>query len=164
VDPHAFCEFYRCEARPLWLYVYRVTGNSADSDDIVQEAFLRILRAGIHELDANGRHRYLLRVATNLMTDRWRRSAREQASLVQFREEQLHTWRDEPSDDLSLMFAALKPRERALLWLAYVEGEDHRSIASALGIAQGSVKVLLSRARAKLRDLITAPAAQTRTR
>jgi RNA polymerase sigma-70 factor (ECF subfamily) len=164
VDPHAFCEFYRREARPLWRYVYRVTGNSADSDDIVQEAFLRVLRAGIHELDANVRHRYLLRVATNLITDRWRRSAREQASLVRFREEQSHTRRDEPSDELSLTFAALKPRERALLWLAYVEGEDHRSIASALGIARGSVKVLLSRARAKLRDLITAPAAQTRAR
>ena len=164
MDPHAFYEFYRCEARPLWSYVYRVTGNSADSDDIVQEAFLRVLRANIDELDANARHRYLLRVASNLMTDRWRRSAREQASLLRFGEEQVHIRRDERSDDLSVTFAALKPRERALLWLAYVEGEDHRSIASALGIARGSVKVLLSRARAKLRDLITLPAAQTRPR
>jgi len=40
------------------------------------------------------------------------------------------------------------------LWLAYVEEHNHQEIASALGIARGSVKVLLSRARAKLRKLL----------
>jgi len=52
-------------------------------------------------------------------------------------------------------FAALAPRERALLWLAYVEGENHQEIADALGLARGSVKVLLFRARAKLKRLLT---------
>jgi RNA polymerase sigma-70 factor (ECF subfamily) len=56
--------------------------------------------------------------------------------------------------DVVATFAALKPRERALLWLAYVEEEDHQQIAAALGLARGSVKVMLSRARARLRDLL----------
>jgi len=51
----------------------------------------------------------------------------------------------------------LKPRERALLWLAYVEEDTHEEIADALGVKRGSVKVLLSRARARLRDLLNLP-------
>jgi DNA-directed RNA polymerase specialized sigma24 family protein len=43
-----------------------------------------------------------------------------------------------------------------LLWLAYVEQEDHVRIAQSLRISRGSVKVLLSRARARLRDLLAA--------
>jgi len=41
------------------------------------------------------------------------------------------------------------------LWLAYVEGDTHEDIAAALHVRRGSVKVLLSRARARLRDLLT---------
>jgi len=44
----------------------------------------------------------------------------------------------------------LKPRERALLWLAYAEGMDHREIGRALGLSRGSIKVLLFRARRRL--------------
>jgi RNA polymerase sigma-70 factor (ECF subfamily) len=44
----------------------------------------------------------------------------------------------------------LKPRERALLWLAHVEGADHREIAAVLGVAEPSVRVLLFRARRRL--------------
>ncbi len=58
----------------------------------------------------------------------------------------------EYDDSVSREFAALKPRERALLWLAYVEGESHEEIANALGLSRGSIKVLLSRARGRLRD------------
>jgi len=37
-----------------------------------------------------------------------------------------------------------------MLWLAYVEQASHREIASALAVKEGSVRVLLSRARQKL--------------
>ena len=57
---------------------------------------------------------------------------------------------------MSREFAALKPRERALLWLAYVEGESHEDIAKVLGLSRGSIKVLLSRARGRLRDQLVA--------
>jgi RNA polymerase sigma-70 factor, ECF subfamily len=164
VDSHAFGEFYRRESRSLWLYAYRVTGNASDADDIVQDAFVRVLRADISALDNDKRHRYLLRVGSNLITDRWRRSAREKASLARFREEPLRQASAETADDLSRTFAALTSRERALLWLAYVEEQDHQSIAETLGLARGSVKVLLSRARSKLRDLIMATGVRMKAR
>ena len=42
-----------------------------------------------------------------------------------------------------------------LLWLAYVEGFDHREIALALRVNQKSVRVLLFRARKKLAGILT---------
>ena len=62
----------------------------------------------------------------------------------------------EYDDTVSREFAELKPRERALLWLAYVEGESHEDIAKVLGLSRGSIKVLLSRARGRLRDQLVA--------
>jgi len=45
------------------------------------------------------------------------------------------------ADEVTRTFAQLKPRDRALLWLAYVEEQDHRQVAATLGVRPGSVKV-----------------------
>jgi RNA polymerase sigma-70 factor (ECF subfamily) len=52
------------------------------------------------------------------------------------------------------VFGSLKPQEQSLLWLAYVEGFDHREIASALQLKEGSIRVLLFRARKKLAGIL----------
>ena len=97
----------------------------------------------------------LFRIAGNLIAHRWRRRARDASQATPATVEA-----DVPMRDLDVarLFSELKPRERALLWLAYVEGDTHRDIADSLRLARGSVKVLLSRARARLRDLLTARA------
>lgn len=159
----AFGDFYRRDARAVWIYVYRATGNAADADDIAQEAFVRMLRADVGGLGEEELRRYVFRVAGNLMADRWRRSRRELGPAVE--EETLAG--DRSGDliealNMTRTFGALKPRERALLWLAYVEEETHEEIAGALGLKRGSVKVLLSRARARLRDLLKPPSRAAR--
>ena len=160
----AFGEVYRRATRPLWTYVYRVTGSAPDSDDIVQETFCRLLRAEVGELGDEELRRYLFRVAGNLLVDRWRRSARERGWLERIRHmsiqasAHLHIVASDAEEEMPRIFAALKPRDRALLWLAYVEEHDHRQIAEALRVGPASVKVLLSRARARLRDLLNATA------
>jgi RNA polymerase sigma-70 factor (ECF subfamily) len=152
----AFGELHREAARPLWAYVYRVTGNAADADDIVQEAFCRVLVADVGHLAAEDLRRYLFRVASNLVADRWRRASRERSSLEQVARGTPATTRPASVDDheLTQTFARLKPRDRQLLWLAYVEDQDHGQMAGALGVSRASVKVLLSRAKSRLRDLL----------
>jgi RNA polymerase sigma-70 factor (ECF subfamily) len=151
----AFGEFYRRHARALWSYVYRVTGNAADADDIVQDSFCRLLCADVSDLSDEDRRRYLFRVAGNMMTDRWRRAQREQSWLARLRPPPPEPPPAGYDEEVARTFAALKPRERALLWLAYVEQQDHQQIADSLGLARGSVKVLLSRARSRLRELLS---------
>jgi RNA polymerase sigma factor (sigma-70 family) len=51
-------------------------------------------------------------------------------------------------------FERLNPRERQLLWLAYVEGSNHVEIADCTGLRAKSVRLLLFRARQKLAELI----------
>ena len=151
LEEAAFSAFYRTHARGLWAYVYRVTGHAADADDIVQEAFLRLLRAGPGTDKIEQQRRFLYRVASNLMVDRWRTRTHEadephaEPSVAPLT----------PDDDVAKTFAALSRRERALLWLAYVEGESHDAIATSLGVGRGSIKVMLFRAKRRLRDLLT---------
>ena len=54
------------------------------------------------------------------------------------------------------VFDTLKPQERSLLWLAYVEGASHAEIADILSLQEGSIKVLLSRARHRLSTALAA--------
>jgi RNA polymerase sigma-70 factor, ECF subfamily len=150
-----FAALYERNARPLWVYVYRTTGNAADADDIVQESFVRTIDAALPATEEE-RRRYLFRVASNLATDRWRRANRDDTVVQFLRTDAIPTAPSPPDDDVGRTFAGLKPRDRALLWLAYVEGETHESIADALHVSRGSVKVLLSRARERLRGLLRA--------
>ncbi len=135
--------------------MYRSTRNATDADDIVQEAFCRLLRSDSDALSDEESRRYLFRIAGNLMTDRWRRGSRELSWLERLRGETsveagpVEVYEGVPE------FDALNRRDRALLWLAYVEEQSHVEIAHALGLARGSVKVLLSRARARLRALVS---------
>ena len=149
----AFGEFYQRHARAVWTYVYRSTNNAADADDIVQDAFLRLLQADMVPADEEGLRRYVFRIAGNLMTDRWRKRTREKRHDTASTEQAEASPRDL---DVARTFAELKPRERALLWLAYVEGDSHRDIGEALRLGGDSVKVMLSRARGRLRDLLKA--------
>lgn len=162
LDEAAFSSFYRGASRALWSYVYRVTGNAADADDIVQEAFLRVLRADLGPSEEDWR-RYLYRVASNLVVDRWRRRKRrdrhEADALVSAAVDaggRAFGPSADADDDVGRTFGELSSRERALLWLAYVEGESHQEIAASLGLGQRSIKVLLFRARRRLRDLLKA--------
>jgi RNA polymerase sigma-70 factor (ECF subfamily) len=156
LDERAFAQCYQHNSRGLWSYLYRVTGKAADADDLVQEAFCRLLQAEVGGLGDEELRRYVFRVGSNLLADRWRRATQEASWLDRLRGTTDAHMEPEYDDSVSREFASLKPRERALLWLAYVEGESHEEIATALGLSRGSIKVLLSRARGRLRDLLAA--------
>jgi RNA polymerase sigma-70 factor (ECF subfamily) len=156
LDERAFTSCYQHNSRALWSYLYRVIGKPSDADDLVQEAFCRLLQADVGGLGDEELRRYVFRIGSNLLTDRWRRATHEASWLDRLRGAIESHVDPEYDDSVSREFAALKPRERALLWLAYVEGESHEEIATALGLSRGSIKVLLSRARGRLRDQLVA--------
>lgn len=160
MDETAFHAFYQRTARPLWSYVRRLTGDRAVADDVVQTAFCRMLAAPIGETDEAHLRAYVFRVASNLVVDHFRRAKRERGAEARERVQDGST--DGPIAarlDMARTLERLEPRERAMLWLAYVEGADHREIAASLGVKEASVRVLLFRARKRLAGLLGRSAA-----
>ena len=153
-----FQELYRLHARPLWAYLYRLTGNTADADDLLQEAYCRLLATPLATREDRELRAYLFRVATNAATDLWRRGGRGSRRTEPVTSESAiaadHGDSAVLKHDMSRTFRDLNPRERILLWLAHVEGSEHREIAEALGLKAASVPVLLFRARRKLAALL----------
>ncbi len=150
LDEAAFATFFRDTSAGLWRYLRRL-GDAALADDVLQDSYLKFLRQPSRSADRRTQTAYLYRIATNLLRDRLRRRQREES------------WRErlfpgpaarrgrqvELEVDVGMVLETLKPKERALLWLAYVEGYEHREIAEIVGLKAASVRVLLFRARKK---------------
>lgn len=159
MDEEAFRGFYDRNARGLWAYLARVTGDREQADDLLQETFYRFLRAASTFESESHRRNSLYRIATNLVHDARRRSQSHAAVVSSGDEIEKLSAGDqagatERSADLTRALASLKPRERAMLWLAYAEGASHDEIAGAMGIRVASLKPMLFRARRKMAALL----------
>jgi len=155
MDEARFEDFYRRTAGPLWAYLYRLAGDGATADDLLQKSFLRLLRADPRVATDEDLRNWLFRVSTNVALDHFRQTARHRARLKEAVEERIEARPADLSHDLADAFAELTARERALLWLAHVEQAAHAEIGEALGVKTKSVKVLLFRARTRLRALLS---------
>jgi RNA polymerase sigma-70 factor, ECF subfamily len=151
-DEAAFCALYRSTAPALQGYIRKACGNAALAEDMLQETFYRFLRADVPEMDAHQTKSYLFKIATSLLVDHWRREKREKLWQSLWRAPVFA--QGGQMGDVSHALSALKPAERALLWLAYVEGFDHGEIASTLGLKEKSIRVLLFRARKNLARIL----------
>jgi RNA polymerase sigma-70 factor (ECF subfamily) len=156
MNEHQFREFYETTRLPLRAYVLRSTGDASLAEDIVQEAFVRLLGSRVGAADPDGLRRYLFRVASNLMRDHWRR----QEHRTGINQEEIADVPDQHNDplaqhDVNDALSRLTPTQRSLVWLAYVEGHPHREIAAMLKLKEKSIRVLLHRARAKFLDILT---------
>lgn len=155
MDEDSFRMFYDRTARGLWVYLARVTGDRALADDLLQETFFRFLRAGSRYESESHRRNALYRIATNLARDARRRSlVRAPGGFDVERAPSGGAPNGECAADLTRAMARLRPRERAMLWLAYAEGASHSEIAGVLGLRPGSMKAMLFRARRKLAVLL----------
>ncbi|MBB6143343.1 RNA polymerase sigma-70 factor (ECF subfamily) [Silvibacterium bohemicum] len=164
MDEEAFKVIYDRTARPLWAYLRRVSGRADVADDLLQETYCRFFVRNPRGLDEAQTRSYLFRIATNLLHDRWRRGG-EQAMHDQAIYG--HAIDDEPMPDLPTLagdeaarmdvqraMQRMKPRERQLLWLAYVEGMSHAEIAATTGLSALSIRLLLFRARRRAASML----------
>jgi len=149
-----FEAFYRSFAGPIWSYIYRMTGNAATADDLLQKTFFRFLRSNPEIANDDHLRRYIYRTATNLVMDHFRESKR-QRTMTEAPVSHFQMENTELRHDMMRVFAQLKPQERALLWLAHVEGSSHAEIAEALGLKEKSMNVVLFRARKRLGEMLS---------
>jgi RNA polymerase sigma-70 factor (ECF subfamily) len=158
--------FWNQHSEAVFRAAFRVTGNPADAEDVLQTVFLRLARRGDGDLDdeAGG---YLHRSAVNAALDIVR--SRQRAGWVPLEPVAgAETWaaagpdpeREQESRDLlrnlRLAMTRLSPRAAEIFALRYFEDLTNGEIATLLGISQGLVAVLLHRTRSRLRKELAA--------
>jgi RNA polymerase sigma-70 factor (TIGR02960 family) len=178
-DFAALVESHRREIR---VHCYRMTGSYDDSEDLVQETFLRAWRARDTFQGRAGARTWLYRIATNACLDFQRRTARRPQRyeplpgmnhgegapparvtwLQPYPDDELPSAEDQPEasavsrETLELVFLAaiqhLPPRQRAVLVLRDALGLSAADSAEALNLTVASVNSALQRARPTLRD------------
>ena len=131
--------------------VYRLAmvylGSRADAEDVVQEAFVRLLRRPAAFADGEHERRWLLRVAVNLCRDQlrgfWRRRAVELEPGLPAEEAE--------SLGLAEAIVALPERYKGPIHLHYCEGYSVAEVGEILKLGQSAVKMRLKRGRELLR-------------
>ena len=149
--------------RPLFGTLLRLTRDRGAAEDLFQETFLRVLRAG-DRYDRSRRFQpWLFAIALNLVRDRARQVAHAASPLLTD-----DGVLPEPSGvgvpdtsnasarrlDIARALERLPDAQREAVMLRYVEGLEEGEIAAAAGIARGTVKSRLHHAIRKLRDML----------
>jgi len=156
-EPMSESEFrvlYERTSRSLVLYLDRLTGNRALAEDLMQESYLRLLRAGVPDMDQAQLKNYLYKTATNLARDHFRSKASHAAPLEAAGDIAVRAAPGAAALDVHKVLGQVAERDRSLLWLAYVEGSSHREIAAITGLKEDSIRPMLFRARQRVAELL----------
>ncbi|HJZ66507.1 MAG TPA: sigma-70 family RNA polymerase sigma factor [Blastocatellia bacterium] len=168
----AYAEALETDRKLLWGLCYRMTGNAADADDLVQETFVRAIEKP-PDRTAEPLRPWLVRVAINLSRDLLRRRKRQgyvgpwlpspvptdEQSPASYeppaRNEDSPAARYDLMESVSFAFLlaleALSPTQRAVLLLRDVFDYSTSETAEALDMTEANVKVVLLRARRKMK-------------
>jgi RNA polymerase sigma-70 factor (ECF subfamily) len=131
---------------------YRITGNAADAEDVLQTVFLRLLGRGPGGNALENPESYLRRAAINVALDVVR--AGRDTRSVPLEEAPPAEALQEPRGlrmALTRAIALLSTREAEVFALRFFEDRSNKDIAAALGISQVHVAVILHRARTAIR-------------
>ena len=159
-DRDEFTAFYKATEAGLRAYARRCVRDASLADDLVQEAYVRLLTSSKAALPATEREMYLFRITTNLARDHWRKNRRYEPWTEADEERRSvpvsgAVSQDAGRDlDVSRALEQVPPKYRLILWLAYVEELDHKEIAEAVNTSRLSVKVMLFRGRKMLAKLL----------
>lgn len=157
-DRHAFQRLYQLHVGRVHGAVYRLAGyDHARAEDLTQDAFIRAWQKlpGFRHESAFGTWLYRLAVNVALMDIR----ARGADPVSMMDEEDLPDAGSTPfcaaeREELEHAVGKLPPRARAVLVLHDVEGWKHEEIGAELGMAVGTSKAQLHRARGLLRKIL----------
>ena len=149
-------DLYQRHAPAAGRLAYLLTGDRALAEDLVQEAFVRVVGRFRHLRVPDAFEAYLRRTIVNLHTSQLRRRRLERAYLE--REGRAETSTTNPDADgreeLWRAVLGLPHRQRAAVVLRYYEDLSERETADALGCSTPAAKSLVARAMQTLRARI----------
>ena len=166
-DAEAFAALYGLHKRRVYSLCLRMTGNTAEAEDLTQEAFLQLYRKVATFRGESAFSTWLHRLAVNVVLMHLRKKGVPEVSLEETMEPQQE---DAPRKDigsrdnvlagsvdrvnLERAIESLPPGYRIIFVLHDVEGYEHNEIAEMMGCSIGNSKSQLHKARMKLRDLL----------
>jgi len=159
-QPGAFDELYRRFAPKVFTLACRMTGSRSSGEDLLQEIFLLVYRKlGSFKGEA-ALGTWVYRLATNCCLDYLRSRQHKLELASDALDETLPPPRATGARltaerlDLERAIAQLPPGYRAAFVLHDVEGFDHAEVGRLLGIAEGTSKSQVHKARMKMRELL----------
>jgi len=166
-DFSSFEKLFERHRALVYRYAYQMTSRRDDSEDIVQEVFVRAYQNLHRYRDEAKFTTWLLRIATNLGTDRARMANRRQ-NLEQQEAGGALSWmtqgdhedphrnleEDRRREALRRALHALPVHHRTVIVLRDLEEREYPDIAEILGCTVGGAKLRVLRARRALRDRI----------
>jgi RNA polymerase sigma factor (sigma-70 family) len=157
-DPQALDDLFHRHARSLLGVAYRLTGSSADAEDIVQDVFVGLPVALRRYAERGSFAGWLRTVTVRLALDRMRRRERRREVALDLAERTagggVGAGAMEARWELEEALAALPDTLRVVLVLKEVEGYSHAEIGRMLGIRTGTSEVRLHRAIRTLRRVL----------
>jgi RNA polymerase sigma-70 factor, ECF subfamily len=162
-DLAAFEEIYRAHSGRLFSVACRLVGNPADAEDLLQEIFLAAHRKLDTFRGESALGTWLYRLATNLCLDHLRSRAGRSNQLTDALDDEPGLFDGSTSTlaeqtvakmDIERALARLPDGCRAAFVLHDIEGLEHREVAAILGVAEGTSKSQVHKARLKLRALL----------
>jgi RNA polymerase sigma-70 factor (ECF subfamily) len=162
-DLAAFETIYRTHSGRLYSVACRVLGNPTDAEDLLQEIFLAAHRKLESFRGESALGTWLYRLAMNLCLDHLRSRANRSGQLTDSLDDEFGlddvgsrrlAERTVAKMDLERAVAQLPDGCRTAFVLHDVEGLEHREVAAALGIAEGTSKSQVHKARMRLRAML----------
>jgi RNA polymerase sigma-70 factor (ECF subfamily) len=149
--PPGFAELYERQYATVFRTALRVTGNTADAEDVLQTVFLRLLSRHEQDQAATRPGAYFRRAAVNAAVDLLRRRAVQAATA--YDDQAPHAATDPAlllKEQLRRAIATLEADDASLFLLRYVEGLTNQELADAFQLEKNTVAVRLHRIRARL--------------
>ncbi len=153
----AFAQLMRRHYQVVYRVVWRMLAGHADAEDITQEAFMRLWRNPQQVREAGALRGWLIRVASNLVNDRFRGAmtlpvdeALEIADDRQGAHDALQ--RHQLSGQINAAIAALPDRQRLAITLVQFEHMSNIAAAAIMEITVDALESLLARARKTLKQ------------
>jgi len=166
-DAEAFQALYDRHKRRVYSLCLRMTANTAEAEDLTQEAFLQLYRKIATFRGESAFSTWLHRLSVNVVLMHLRKKGLPVVSLEETTQggEEDTPKKDFGADDVALSgsidrlqlqraVAELPPGYRTIFVLHDVQGYEHNEIAGMVGCSIGNSKSQLHKARMKLRDLL----------
>lgn len=151
-----FATLVECHAQFVFRVAYSILRNASDSEDVVQETFLKLYRTGAWE-SINDERAFLARAAWRIAVEKLAKRSKTG------KQAHLESASSDPNPEqaaiaanwnatVHMLLDSLPEELRQPLVLSTVEEMNSREIAKVLGIAEGTVRTRLMRARQILKE------------